>query len=166
MDMDQILYYLETVDFKEKLRKVYEQLVEEESLSAFGHTLSNMRLRNFEDSLSGLTKRQRTLVELLNEYLAKKDMTQQELSMKSYLTKAYISNIFHKQINPSKQKLVRIAFALELNLEETAELLKSRGFLLNDSLADDVIVACIENREYDLDNVHDLMMEYADIKFL
>ncbi|SFG87089.1 helix-turn-helix domain-containing protein [Sporolactobacillus nakayamae] len=165
--MGKINIYLRTVDFKEKLQTLYERLKGEEPSPFFGHTLSRSRLSNFETSFSRQNKKQKTLIEMLNEHLAAKEMTQQQLAMRSYLTKGYISNIFNRRINPSKSKLFQIALALELSLEETARLLKTRGFLLNDSDdGDKVIIACIENQEYDLDNVHDLMEEYAHIEFL
>ena len=86
------------------------------------------------------------------------------------------SNIYHKacvskqvfsKINsnsnyqPSKATAIGFCLALELDLEETQELLARAGFTLSkSSLADVIIMYCIENKIYNVVMVDNILFEY------
>jgi hypothetical protein len=56
---------------------------------------------------------------------------------------------------PSKRTAVALAIALELDMEETEDLLKRAGFALSQSQLFDVIVSYfIENGIYDIDQIN------------
>jgi hypothetical protein len=60
--------------------------------------------------------------------------------------------------------VIALALALELNEEETDQLLRSAGFSLSNSDTFDlVILFCLEKRIYDLDEVNQAL-EYLHLK--
>ena len=89
-------------------------------------------------------------------------MTQQELADKAGFSKAYISHLINGRTNPPKYKLIRLAFAMKLTIEETNKLLKIRGFSLNTSLKDKIIVACLDLEIYDLIKVEEALNTVAN----
>ena len=62
---------------------------------------------------------------------------------------------------PSKQTALALAIALELPLEEVSEMLMKAGYALSPSVLFDVIIkACIENGEYNVFNINEILFEY------
>lgn len=87
----------------------------------------------------------------LNEYLEKilleKNLTKQEVIKRSGLNREYAYHIFSgKKNNPSRQKILALAIALDLNLDETQYLLRyaGHGVLYPRNQWDAVIISAIE----------------------
>ena len=68
-----------------------------------------------------------TLSEYLSQQLYQKDLRVADVVRDSGLTKSYVHQIFNGEKNPSRDKLIAIAFGLRLNAEETQRMLKLGG---------------------------------------
>lgn len=128
----------------------------------FHYGLSDDELEEITSFVKQDMNRTPTLGEFINEMLYKMQMTQRELAEKAGFSKAYISNIINGRINPPKYKLVRIAFAMNLSVEEANSLLHTRGFTFNKSLKDMIIVACLDLEIYDLIKVEEALNKVAN----
>lgn len=69
-----------------------------------------------------------TLADCLNEWLPKKDCQVADVVKKSNLNKSYVYQIFNRKKFPSRDKVIALAFGLELNADETQKLLKQAGY--------------------------------------
>lgn len=98
----------------------------------------------------------------INELMYKVQLTQQELAVRTGFSKGYISNLINGRTNPPKYKLIRLAFALKLSVEETEKLLQTRGFTFTKSLKDKIIVACLDLELYDLIKVEEALNTVAN----
>jgi len=79
-----------------------------------------------------LTKNQENMLTMsLSEYLAfqlyQKDLRVADVIRDSGLTKSYVHQIFNGKKQPSRDKLIAIAFGLHLNVEDTQRMLKLGG---------------------------------------
>ena len=62
---------------------------------------------------------------------------------------------------PSKQTALALAIALELPLREINEMLTKAGYALSPSVLSDVIVrSCIEQGEYDVFKINEILFKY------
>ncbi|MBE8950518.1 MAG: helix-turn-helix transcriptional regulator [Quinella sp. 3Q1] len=96
---------------------------------------------------------QKEFVEPLNEYLekllAEKNLSKQEVIERSGLNREYAYHILSgKRKNPSRQKVLALAIAIGLNLEETQYLLRyaRHGALYPRNDWDAVIISAIEQK--------------------
>ena len=69
-----------------------------------------------------------TLADCFNEWLPKKDCQVADVVQKSNLNKSYVYQIFNGKKFPSRDKVIALAFGLELNADETQKLLKQAGY--------------------------------------
>ena len=78
-------------------------------------------------------------------------MTNAEVYKKANLSKQYFSKVMHGQVKPTKEKLLCIAVALKLNLDETADFLRLAGYALSPcSKTDLVFEYFIVRRNFDI----------------
>ena len=62
---------------------------------------------------------------------------------------------------PSKQTALALAIALELPPNEIAEMLTKAGYALSPSVLSDVIIkSCIEQGEYDIFKINEILFKY------
>ena len=85
-----------------------------------------------------------------------------EVYKKANLDKKLFSKIRkNPDYNPKKQTAVALALALELNLDETVDLIGRAGLAFSPSSVFDVIIEyCIERRIYDVFEVNAILFEY------
>lgn len=69
-----------------------------------------------------------SLPEYLTDWLRKKNLSRADVVKKSNLNKAYVYQIFLGKKYPSRDKVIALAFGLELNADETQTLLKQAGY--------------------------------------
>ena len=107
-----------------------------------------------EKNLRGYLKQNREEFILpLNEYLeklwAEKNLTKKEVVEKSGLNREYVYHIFSGlKKNPSRPKILAIAIAMELNLDEVQYLLRyaGLGLLYPRNQWDAVIISAVEQK--------------------
>ena len=92
----------------------------------------------------------------------RKDLTDAEVYRKANIDRKLFSKIrCNPDYLPKKKTAVALAMALELNMDDTVDLLGRAGIALSDSSRFDLIIMyCIENRIYDLFTVNALLFEY------
>ena len=89
--------------------------------------------------------------EYLQQLINRKGMTNAEVYKKANLSKQYFSKVMHGQVKPTKEKLLCIAVALKLNLDETADFLRLAGYALSPcSKTDLVFEYFIVRRNFDI----------------
>ena len=105
----------------------------------------------------GLTFQQ----ELLRQ-IDKRGYTDSQVYRKAGLDRKLFSKIrCNENYKPSKMTALALAVALELNLDETVDLLSRAGLALSpSSYADLIIKYCIMNGIYDIYQVNSMLYEY------
>jgi|SRR5690625_386730 len=99
---------------------------------------------------------------VMNELLHKKDTTVSALERETGLSYNYINNLTSGVSEGSTYKLVAIAFALRLDLEELILLLKSSGKALKEhECKDRVIIACLDKGFYNFDLVDEALKQFC-----
>lgn len=82
-----------------------------------------------------------------------------EIYLKANIRKEYWNKLIHdKYDKPSKNKLIRIAFALELNCSEVYELLEVAGYSFRPNHQDYAIKWFFERNIYDLIEIDELLI--------
>ena len=100
--------------------------------------------------------------DLLFQLIDARGMKDTDCYKKANVSKQVFSNIrSNPQYLPSKPTVLALAIALELDLEETKQLLERAGYALSHSSLSDVIVEYfIQNRRYDLFEINQTLFEY------
>ena len=90
--------------------------------------------------------------EYLQQLINKKGLTNKEVYFEANLTKQYFSKIINNKVtNPAKEKLLCIAVALKLNIDETKDFLLHAGYAISPySKIDLAFEYYIENGIYDV----------------
>lgn len=93
-----------------------------------------------------------TFGEYLQQLINKKGMTNKEVYFESNLTKQYFSKLINNKVNtPAKEKLLCIAVALKLNIDETKDFLLHAGYAISPySKIDLVFEYYIRSGKYDI----------------
>ena len=68
-----------------------------------------------------------TLSDYLNQLLVQKGLNLPKVIRESGLVKSYVHQIFNGEKRPSRDKLIALAFGMQLNAEETQRMLKLGG---------------------------------------
>jgi hypothetical protein len=101
-------------------------------------------------------RRSASFSDVLFNFIDENEKTDVEVYKKAGLDRRHFSKIrSNNDYKISKKKAIALAIALQLNEKETDELLHSAGYSLSNSETFDlVILYCLENRIYDLDDVN------------
>ena len=102
-----------------------------------------------------IRRRAKTFQQMLFQLIDRKGMTDPEVYKKANVDRKLFSKIrSNEDYLPSKKTVLAFAVALELNLDETKDLLRRAGYALNPSSTFDLIVEyCIEHKIY---NIHEI----------
>ena len=94
--------------------------------------------------------------------IEERGLAEPDVYKKAFIDRKLFSKIRRNPgYSPKKQTAVALAFALRLNPDETADLLKSAGYALSSSSKFDLIVLyCIKNGIYDLFEINALLFQY------
>ncbi len=89
-----------------------------------------------------------TVPQYLEQLLEKYQMSISELITKTLLSKSFVYQIFSGERNPSRDILLRIAFAMHLTIDETQHLflVGQKGALYPKVRRDAALMCCLEQR--------------------
>lgn len=97
----------------------------------------------------------------LQQLINKKGYKNSQVYKKANLTKQYFSKLMNGQVNPTKEKLLSISIALELNMDETKDMLMMAGYAMSPCNKVDLVVAYfIRRRIY---NMFDIEIALDDL---
>lgn len=92
-----------------------------------------------------------TFGEYLQQMIHKKGMKNSEVYTAANLTKQYFSKVLNGKVAPSKVKIMSLAVALRLNMDETIDFLRMSGYAFSPfSEVDKVFEYFIRNQIYDI----------------
>lgn len=131
-----------------------------EEKSIFEDAIPQFEIENFIK-----TKRKPTLQQVLFSFIDKKGVTDPEVYKKAGLDRKHFSKIrSNPNYRPSKNTIIALALALELNKKETDKLLSSAGYSLSDSDTYDLVIQfCLEKKIYDIYDVNQAL-DYFSLK--
>ena len=94
--------------------------------------------------------------------IKERDMTEADAYKKAYVDRRHFSKIKKDEYYmPNKRTVLAFSIALELTLDETKDLLRSAGYALSRSSKFDIIIVYfIENKNYDMMEINDVLYEY------
>lgn len=80
---------------------------------------------------------------------------------KANIDRRLFSKMRSKDYHPRKNTVIKLIFAIELDIDDAEELLESAGYCLtNSSLRDVIIMYFLEIKEYDLFIINDVLKHY------
>lgn len=102
-----------------------------------------------------------TLPDFFNQILAQKQLTAAQVIQRSNLQAAYGHQILSgKKAHPSRNKLLALAFGMELTLEDTQQLLKIAHLpVLYPRIRQDLIIIFALKEAYSLSQVNEILLE-------
>jgi hypothetical protein len=95
--------------------------------------------------------------QLLNHLMVSKSLTAPEVYKAAWMDRRLFSKIANLTTNyiPSKPNVIALALAMKLDPKESKNFIKRAGFILTHGLAfDRVILECIDEKMYDLEQVN------------
>lgn len=101
-----------------------------------------------------------SLPDFIDLIIQKKELKKSHVVKKADLNRTYAYQIMSGQKKASRSKMIRLAYGLNLNLEETQKLLKISEFnpLSPKNKRDAIIIFAICN-EHDIDRINDVLFE-------
>jgi len=134
------------------------------------HRLTGSTFKDVTDTLIRFIKKERqseTFSAMLERLRKEKEMTAAQLYNGAWIKKQLYSKIMgERNYHPSKNTVLAFGMALRLDRDGMDGLLESAGYMLsNSSIADLVILFCIDQGLHDLHDVNALLLS-ADQKVL
>ena len=104
-----------------------------------------------------------TFQQFLLRIIDRKGLTDPEVYKKANIDRRHFSKIrSNEDYNPSKRTAMALAVALELNLDETKDLLLKAGYALTRSSTFDIIMEyCIVNKVRDIHEINCILFDYG-----
>lgn len=100
--------------------------------------------------------------EYLQQLINKKGMKNSEVYTAANLTKQYFSKLIKGKVTPSKTKVLSLAIALRLNMDETIDFLRMSGYTFSPfSVADKIFEYFICNEIYDIYKIDIVLFDYG-----
>lgn len=108
-----------------------------------------------------------TFSQRLLRLIDEKGIKDSEVYNRAYVDRRHFSKI-RKNVNytPNKKTVLAFSIALELSIDEAAELLKSAGFAFSRSSKTDIIVAYfLQHKSYDMFEINEILYAYGQPVF-
>ena len=103
-----------------------------------------------------------TFGEYLQQMINKKGMKNSEVYTAANLTKQYFSKLLKGKVTPSKTKVLSLAVALQLNMDETIDFLRMSGYAFSPfSQVDKIFEYFIRNEIYDIYRIDIVLFDYG-----
>lgn len=100
--------------------------------------------------------------EYLQQMIHKKGMKNVEVYTAANLTKQYFSKLLKGKVTPSKTKILSLAIALQLNLDETIDFLRMSEYAFSPfSQVDKIFEYFIRNKIYDIYRIDIVLFDYG-----
>ena len=119
---------------------------------------------SLDSYLSSLDDRHpESLSSYLKQIIKEKAVKPSEIIRKSRIERTYFYQILNGRKNPGRDKIIAIALALELSLEETQRMLEisKEGVLYAKSKRDSILIFAI-NRRYSLIDTNELLDQHRE----
>jgi O-acetyl-ADP-ribose deacetylase (regulator of RNase III)/transcriptional regulator with XRE-family HTH domain len=98
----------------------------------------------------------------LQQLIHKKGMKNSEVYTAANLTKQYFSKLLNGKVTPSKTKILSLAVALHLNMDETIDFLRMSGYAFSPfSQVDKIFEYFIRNKMYDIYRIDIVLFDYG-----
>ena len=120
-------------------------------------TVSN---RKIDDLMSQMDE---TFSQRLLRMIKERNMSEAEAYRKAYVDRRHFSKIKKDEYYaPNKKTVLAFSIALELSLDETKDLLRSAGYALSRSSKFDIIIVYfLQNRNYNMFDINEVLYEYG-----
>lgn len=115
--------------------------------------------RKIEDLMNQMDE---TFSQRLIRMIKERGMTESEAYKKAYVDRRHFAKIKKDDYYaPNKKTVLAFSIALELSLDETKDLLKSAGYALSRSSKFDIIIVYfLENKNYNMFDINEVLYEY------
>ena len=122
---------------------------------------AKIKKKSLDDVVNHLDE---TFSEMLLRLIDEKGLKDPEVYKKANVTKQTFSKIRNNiHYNPTKQTVLAFAIALQLNLDETKDLLMKSGYALSKSSYFDVIISYFfESENYDIYEINAVLFKYDE----
>lgn len=117
----------------------------------------------FEISRS-ISKSEDILQDKLRHLILSKDLDEVEVYKKADIDRKLFSKLRTKpDYHPNKNTLIKLCLSMNLNSEETDDVLKAAGYSLSSSLKSDLIIKyCFQKKIYDIITVNQILDHFGE----
>lgn len=124
----------------------------------------NLQSENFTTDIEDFINvhRMPNLNQMLFDFIDQSSYTDAEIYKKAGIDRKLFSKIrSNPEYRPSKNTTIALALALELDIEDTEDLLNAAGYSLSDSNVFDLVIQyCLENSIHDIFSVNEALHHF------
>lgn len=170
MDIDLVIYDKESYQVSSKFfSDIKEYIFDEEECDFNVLCKQSARICECEDEAffndldlkDFIANKQKSFKDTLFEYIDRSGQSDPEVYKKAYVDRKTFSKIKNQDnYHPSRNTVICFALALHLDLEETNNLLATCGYILSQSsIADRIVMYCIEHKKYNIYDINLTLIE-------